>query len=51
MKNICLFILSMIIASGSYAQADNKIVIGKVDSIYSTVLLKSKEKFGCMSPI
>ena len=43
MKNICLFILSIIIASGSYAQADNKIVIGKVDSVYSTVLKEQRK--------
>ncbi len=43
MKNICLFILSMIIASGSYAQADNKIVIGKVDSVYSTILKEQRK--------
>lgn len=49
MKNICLFILSIIIASGSYAQADNKIVIGKVDSVYSTIL-KEKRKIWVYVP-
>ena len=43
MKSICLFILSIIITSGSYAQADNKIVIGKVDSVYSTILKEQRK--------
>ena len=43
MKNICLFILSLIIVSASFAQSDNKIVIGKVDSVYSTVLKEQRK--------
>jgi predicted alpha/beta superfamily hydrolase len=43
MKSISLFILSIIIASASYAQTDNKIVIGKVDSVYSTILKEQRK--------
>ena len=43
MKNICFFILSLIIASHGYAQTDNKIIIGKVDSVYSTVLKEQRK--------
>ena len=43
MKKFCLFILSLIIASVSYTQADNKIVIGKVDSVYSTILKEQRK--------
>jgi len=49
MKNISLFILGIIIASGSYAQEDNKIVIGKVDSVYSSIL-KEKRKIWVYVP-
>ena len=38
MKYVSLFLLSVIISFSSLAQADNKIVIGKVDSVYSTIL-------------
>lgn len=43
MKNIRLLVLSIVIASGSFAQADNKIVIGKVDSVYSTTLKEQRK--------
>jgi hypothetical protein len=43
MKNIIVIILPVIVSLGSHAQTDNKIVIGKVDSVYSTIL---KERFG-----
>jgi predicted alpha/beta superfamily hydrolase len=43
MKNTRLLLLSIIIASAGYAQADNKIVIGKVDSVNSA-MLKEKRK-------
>jgi predicted alpha/beta superfamily hydrolase len=43
MKNICLFLLSIIIASASFAQTDNKIVIGKVDSVYSNILKEQRK--------
>jgi predicted alpha/beta superfamily hydrolase len=43
MKNSIAFILLVIISLSSHAQTDNKIVIGKVDSVYSTIL-KEKRK-------
>lgn len=43
MKNICLFIISVIISLISYSQTDNKIVIGKVDSVYSTILKEQRK--------
>jgi|CXWL01.1.fsa_nt_gi predicted alpha/beta superfamily hydrolase len=43
MKNIILFILSVIISLGSSAQRDNKIVIGKIDSVYSTILKEQRK--------
>ena len=43
MKNICLFILCAIISLGTYAQKDNKIVIGKVDSVYSKILKEQRK--------
>src|SRR6187397_1521618 len=43
MKNIIVFILLVIISLGSYAQTDNKIVIGKVDSVYSTILKEQRK--------
>ncbi len=43
MKNTRLLLLSIIIASAGYAQADNKIVIGKVDSVYSTILKEQRK--------
>ena len=43
MKNICLSILSIIVACANYAQSDNKIVIGKVDSVYSTILKEQRK--------
>ena len=43
MKYISLFILSLIISLGSDAQKDNKIVIGKVDSVYSTILKEQRK--------
>src|SRR4030095_16210175 len=43
MKNICLFILNLIVVSASFAQTDNKIVIGKVDSVYSNVLKEQRK--------
>jgi predicted alpha/beta superfamily hydrolase len=33
----------MIISLGNYAQTDNKIVIGKVDSVYSTILKEERK--------
>ena len=41
MKYVSLFILYIVFSASSHAQTDNKIVIGKVDSVYSTIL---KEK-------
>jgi predicted alpha/beta superfamily hydrolase len=43
MKNSILIILSAIISLSSYAQTDNKIVIGKVDSVYSTILKEQRK--------
>src|SRR4030095_9439754 len=43
MKNIIVIILLVMASSGSHAQTDNKIVIGKIDSVYST-LLKEQRK-------
>lgn len=43
MKNISLIILSVIISLDSYAQADNKIIIGKVDSVYSAILKEQRK--------
>ncbi|MES1223865.1 MAG: alpha/beta hydrolase-fold protein, partial [Bacteroidota bacterium] len=43
MKNISLLVLSVIISLGSYSQTDNKIVIGKVDSVYSTILKEQRK--------
>jgi predicted alpha/beta superfamily hydrolase len=43
MKNIVLSILLVIISLGSRAQTDNKIVIGKVDSVYSTILKEPRK--------
>src|SRR4030095_5627553 len=43
MKNIFLFILSLISVVADLAQTDNKIVIGKVDSVYSTVLKEQRK--------
>lgn len=43
MKHISLFLLYATISSGSHAQADNKIVIGKVDSVYSTILKEQRK--------
>ena len=43
MKYIFLVILCTIISVGSYAQTDNKIVIGKVDSVYSTILKEQRK--------
>src|SRR6187397_3308853 len=43
MKNSILFILFIIISLGSRAQTDNKIVIGKVDSVYSTILKEPRK--------
>jgi predicted alpha/beta superfamily hydrolase len=49
MKNIIVFILLAIISLGSHAQTDNKIVIGKVDSVYSTIL-KEQRKIWVYAP-
>ena len=43
MKNVSLIILTIIISLGSHAQTDNKIVIGKVDSVYSTILKEQRK--------
>ena len=43
MKNIFVFILLVIISLGSRAQTDNKIVIGKIDSVYSTILKEQRK--------
>jgi len=43
MKNIIAFILLIIISLGSSAQTDNKIVIGKIDSVYSTILKEQRK--------
>lgn len=49
MKNICLFIFSITISIGTQAQTDNKIIIGKVDSVYSTIL-NEKRKIWVYTP-
>jgi len=43
MKYVHMFILYAIISLSSYAQTDNKIVIGKVDSVYSTILKEQRK--------
>ena len=43
MNYVSLFILYVIISWGGYAQTDNKIVIGKVDSVYSTILKEQRK--------
>ena len=43
MKKNIAFILIFLISSGSRAQIDNKIVIGKVDSVYSTILKEERK--------
>jgi len=43
MKNSIAFILFLIISLGSRAQIDNKIIIGKVDSVYSTILKEQRK--------
>src|SRR5215203_6381813 len=43
MKNIILFILLLIVSLGSHAQTDNKIVIGKIDSVYSSILKEQRK--------
>ena len=43
MKNSILVILSGIISLGSPAQTDNKIIIGKIDSVYSTILKEQRK--------
>jgi predicted alpha/beta superfamily hydrolase len=49
MKKGMLFILYVIISLGSRAQTDNKIVIGKVDSVYS-IILKEPRKVWVYTP-
>jgi len=43
MKNTFVFILLVTISLGSRAQTDNKIIIGKVDSVYSTILKEPRK--------
>jgi predicted alpha/beta superfamily hydrolase len=43
MKNIIVFILLVVISLSSRAQTDNKIVIGKIDSVYSTILKEPRK--------
>ena len=43
MKNSIPFVLFLIISLSSRSQTDNKIVIGKVDSVYSTVLKEQRK--------
>ena len=43
MKNNIVIILLVIFSLGSYAQTDNKIVIGKIDSVYSTILKEQRK--------
>jgi len=43
MKSIIAFLLVIIISLSSHAQIDNKIVIGKVDSVYSTILKEPRK--------
>ena len=43
MKNICLVILYLVMRIGINAQADNKIIIGKIDSVYSTILKEPRK--------
>src|SRR6185503_1632772 len=49
MKRNFLFILASYAMLASNAQTDNKIVIGKVDSVYSTIL-KEKRKVWVYTP-
>src|ERR1051326_2090926 len=48
MKNVILF-LFLLSSLGSRSQPDNKIVIGKIDSVYSTIL-KEKRKIWVYTP-
>jgi enterochelin esterase-like enzyme len=43
MKNSIAFILIVIISLGSRTQIDNKIVIGKIDSVFSTILKEQRK--------
>ena len=43
MKRILLFILSAVIAFDAFTQNDNKIVIGKIDSVYSKILNEQRK--------
>ena len=43
MRYLFLIILYTIISLGSYAQKDNKVVIGKVDSVYSAILKEQRK--------
>jgi predicted alpha/beta superfamily hydrolase len=43
MKKILLFILSAVITFGALAQNDNKIIIGKIDSVYSKILNEQRK--------
>ena len=43
MKYIATLLLFILFTSTSHAQTDNKIVIGKVDSVYSTILKEQRK--------
>jgi len=43
MKNSILFILYVISSLSSHAQTDDKIVIGRIDSVYSTILKEQRK--------
>jgi len=43
MKNTGTFLLIILLTGTSHAQIDNKIVIGKVDSVYSTILKEQRK--------
>lgn len=43
MKTILLFILSAVLTFNVFAQSDNKIIIGKTDSVYSKILNEQRK--------
>jgi predicted alpha/beta superfamily hydrolase len=43
MRKLCFLILSIVITFNAHAQTDNKIVIGKIDSVYSKILNEQRK--------
>jgi predicted alpha/beta superfamily hydrolase len=43
MRNVILFLAYLVVSLSSHAQTDNKIVIGKIDSVYSTILKEQRK--------